>query len=149
MAKQERNALAIVRAPTCFRQRGADIDRLDLIASLLLVAMRHRICDHNSTQFAPVEGFDCISAQNAVRDDGHHFSRAIRHDGIRCLDQSAACVCHVVDEDGNAVLHVANEHHAGNLIGPGSFFMNKCEAEIKAICDGCSSRFRSSAFVTI
>lgn len=40
------------------------------------------------------------------------------------LDQGAASVGHVVNEDGNLVLHVTDENHAADDIGTGAFLVD-------------------------
>ena len=74
-----------------------------------------------------------------MRDDGHDLAGAVVHDGFGGLDQRAAGVGHVVDEDGNAVAHVADEDHAGDFVGAGALFVDEGEAEVEAVGDGgCS-----------
>lgn len=135
MTEQERNALAVMRPATGLGQRGGDVNRLELVALSQLLAQRHRVRDHDAAEFASVERFDRVAAEDAVRDDGDHFLCAVGHDRIRRFHERATCVGHVVDEDGDAILHVAHENHARHFIRTRAFFMDESEAEVEAVRD--------------
>lgn len=139
MTEQKRNAFSVMRPTTGLGQRRGDINHLELVALTALVPQRHRVRHNNSAEFAPVERFDGVSAEDAVRDDGHHFLRAISHDRVRRFHQRATCVGHVVDEDGDAILHIANENHARHFIRTRALFMDESEAEVEAVGDGGGS----------
>lgn len=139
MTEQKRNALSVMRPTTGLGQGGGDINRLELVALIPFLTQRHRVGDNDAAEFAPVECFDGVAAEDAVRDDGDHFPRAIGHERIRRLHQRATCVGHVVDEDGDAVLHIANENHARHFIRTRALFMDKSEAEVEAVRDGGGS----------
>jgi hypothetical protein len=112
MRKQETHTLPIMRPPNRLRQRGADIHNPQPLAPLPLIPQRHRIRNHDSAQLTPVQRLDRISAQNPMCDDGDDLASLVRHDGLGSFDERAACVGHVVDEDGDLVLDVADENHA-------------------------------------
>lgn len=133
MAKQKRNALSIMCPTTGLGQRGGDIDHLELVALTPLLRQRHRVRDNNAAEFAPVERFDGVAAEDAVCDNGDDFLRAIGHERVRCFHQRATGVGHVVDEDGDAVLHIANENHARHFIRTRALFMDEREAEVEAV----------------
>lgn len=135
MTKQKRNALAVMCPATGLGQRRGDINRLKLVALSQLLAQRHRVRDNDAAEFTSVERFDGVAAENAVRDDGDHFPCAIGHDCIRRFHQRTTCVGHVVDEDGDAVLHIAHENHARHFIRTRAFFMDESEAEVEAVSD--------------
>ena len=139
MTEQKADALPIMRPATGLRQRGAHINGLKPVTNLLLLLMRHRVRDHDPAQFTPVQGLDRVAAQDAVRDDGDHFGRAVRHDRVRGFHQRAARVRHVVDEDGVAVAHVADEHHPGHFARAGALFVDQREGQVEAVGHGgCS-----------
>jgi hypothetical protein len=74
-----------------------------------------------------------------MSDDSDNFARTVRHDCLSGLDQSAACVGHIVDENGNSVLNIADKDHTGDFVGAGALFVDEGEAEIEAVGDGgCS-----------
>lgn len=133
-----------MRPTTGLGQCGRYINRLELVALTSLLAQRHRVRDHDAAEFALVERFDGVATENAVRDDGDHFLRAIGHECIRRLHQRATCVGHVVDEDGDTILHIADENHARHFIRTRALFMDESEAEVEAVGDGGGSTFRST-----
>lgn len=139
MRKQIRNTLPIMRPPTRLGKGRTNIHRLQPITKRLLLLMRHRIRHHDSTKLTPVQRLDGIATQDAVRDDSHDFFGAVLHHGVGGFDERAASVGHVVDEDGDAVLDVADEHHAADFVGAGAFFVDEGEAEVEAVGYGCCS----------
>lgn len=112
MTEQKRDTLAIVRPSACLGQRGADIDRLELVAFFLLAPVRHRVGDDDPAQTAAVERLDGVAAQYTVRDDSYNLSCAMRHDGVGGLDQCPTGVGHVIDQDGYSVLNISDQYHA-------------------------------------
>lgn len=137
MRKQETDRLAIMRPPTGLRQRRTDIYRLNFVASVLLLRMRHGIRNNQTTQTAVIQITDSISRENGVGHDGIDFLCAVLHNGVGCLDERAACIGHVVHDDGDFVLHVTDEYHSGDFVGPRAFFVDECELEVEAVGD-CS-----------
>jgi hypothetical protein len=73
--------------------------------------------------------------------DCNNLTRFVRHDCFGRFDERAACVGHVVDEDGDLVFYVADEHHAGDFIGACALFVDESEAEIEAVGYGCCSEY--------
>lgn len=126
-----------MRPPTSLRQRRTNIYRLNLVAGLFLLRMRHGIRHNQTTQTAIIQIADSVARKNGVGYDGIDFLCAVLHYGVGCLDEGAACIGHVVDDDGDFVLDVADEDHAGDFVGPGALFVNKCELEVEAVGD-CS-----------
>lgn len=135
-----------MRPTTGLSQRGGDVNHLDLVALATLLAQRHRVRDNDAAEFTPVERFDGVAAEDAMRDNGDHFPRAIGHDRIRRFHQRATCVGHVVDEDGDAVLHIAHEDHARHLIRTRALFMDESKSEIEAVGDRGGSVVGSALF---
>lgn len=144
MREQEANRLAIMRTSTSLRQRRTDINRLDLIAGLFLILMRDGIRRDESAESAAVEVLDGFPRENAVDDDGVDLAGAVLHDGVGGFDEGAAGVGHVVDDDGDLVLDVADEDHAGDFVGTSAFFVDEGELQVEAVCDGgCSGLVRN------
>lgn len=112
MTEQERDALAVMGPPARLGQRGADINRLELVALFLLAAVGHRVRDHDPTELAAVERLDGVATEDAVRDDGHDLPRAVFHHGVGSLDQRSTGVGHIVDQYGDSVLDIPHQHHA-------------------------------------
>lgn len=135
MRKQIRHGLAIMRPPTGLGQGGANINRLEPGTALLLLLMRHRIRDHDPAQLAPVQRLDGLAAEDAVRDEGHHLARPVRHDRVGRLHQRPARVRHVVHQDRDPVLHVAHQHHPADFVRPRPLFVDQREAEVEPVGD--------------
>ena len=128
-----------MRPATRLRQRGTNVNRFQPSALGLLLLMRHRVRDHDPTQATPVQGFQRIAAENTVRDDGDDLVRAVLHDGVGGLDERAAGVGHVVNEDGGFATDVADEDHAGDFVGARPLFVDEGETEVEPVGDGGSS----------
>lgn len=133
MREQETDRLAIMRPPASLRQRGADINSLDLVASFLLLLVRNGVGDDQAVEAAAVQILDGLAGQNAVDDDGVDFLGTMLHYRVGGLDQRAAGVGHIVDDDGNLVLHVANQDHARDLIRTRALLVDQGELQIEAV----------------
>lgn len=120
---------------TGFRQSGGNINRLQLVTLAFLLPQRYRIRDYNATQATPVEVFDRVATENAVRDNGDDFVRTVRHDCVCSFDERAACIGHVVDEDGYTILHVTNENHTCDFVWAGALFVDEGKAEVETVGD--------------
>jgi len=136
MGEEEADGFTIVGTATSLSEGGADIDGLDAVALLLLVGMGDSVGDDQTAETAAVQVFDGLAGQDAVHDDGVDFLGAVLHNGVGGLDERAAGIGHVVNDDGNLVLDVADQDHAGDLVGTGTFLVNQGELEIEAIGDG-------------
>lgn len=78
-----------------------DINGLNTIANLLLVLVRDSVGDNDFLELATVQGFNGIAAQDAVRDNSNGILCATLLDkNTRSLDESAASIGHVIDENG-------------------------------------------------
>lgn len=113
-----------MRPPNRLRQRRRNIHNPKPITHLDLSLQWHRIRNHHSTQLALIKIFNRIPAQNAMCDDSYNFPSFVGHDGLGGFDQSAAGIGHVVDENGDLVLDVADENHAGDFVGACALFVD-------------------------
>lgn len=136
MRKQVRNTLSVVRPPDGLGQRPADVDDLELGAPLQLVAQGHRVGDDDLGQHALVDVVDGRAAEDAVGHDGDDLARLVLLDDGRGLGKGAARVGHVVDQDADLVDHVADQHHAADLVGPGALLVDQGEGEVEAVGEG-------------
>ena len=66
---------------------------------------------------------------------GHHFAGAGSLDRLGGLGEGAARVGHVVDEDGDLVLHGADEDHATDLAGAGALLVDQGKGQVEAVGD--------------
>lgn len=66
-----------------------------------------------------------------MRDEREHGFRPAREEVFRREGEGATRVGHVVDEDRDFVLHVPDEHHARDLVGLFSLFVEEGEIEVE------------------
>ena len=59
-----------------------------------------------------------------MRDDGEHLRGPVRGAEGGGGGEGPACVGHVVDEDGGSAGDVADEDHAADFVGAGTFFVD-------------------------
>lgn len=156
MVKKKGHALAIMSSPACLRKlktpktksvflpllsfsdrdttyRRRNINRIKFRTPPLLIAMRDGICNHQLTQPAPVYFCTSIAAEDAVRDDRHHFFRAVRHEYVGRFHKCAAGVCHIVDQDRDAAVDITNKRHARDLVRLGPLLVDQGEVEVEAV----------------
>ena len=113
-----------MRPPTRLRQGRANINRLQPLAHLLLIRVRHRIRHYHPAQLAPIKRLNRIAGQNSMRDNCNDFRGAMRHHRVSGFDERAARVRHIIDEDGDAGLHIADKDHTGDFIWAGALFVD-------------------------
>lgn len=99
--------------------------------------MGHRVRDHDLAQPARVQRLDGVAAQDAVRDDGDDLGGAVGEARLGGFDECAARVGHVVDEDGDLGVDVADEGHLGNFVGAVALLVDEGEVELEVVSDGC------------
>lgn len=112
MRKEEADRLAVVSATASLGKSRADVDGLDLIAELLLLGVGHGVGNDQPAEAAAVQVLNGLARQNAMHDNGVDFPGAVLHDGVGGLDECTAGVGHVVDDNSDLVLNVADEDHA-------------------------------------
>lgn len=122
-----------------FGERRADIDRCNLVADLLLFFVGHGVRDDDAAQAAVVDVLDGVAGEDTVDDDGVDFPSSVLHHSVGCLDESTAGIRHVVNDDGDLIFDVTNEHHAGNLVGTGTFLVDQGELRIQPVSDASGS----------
>ena len=114
-------------------QCRADVDGLDLITLLLLLGMGNGVGHDQSAQAAAVEVINCLAGQDAVHHNGIDLLGTVLHDGVGSLDEGAAGIGHIIDDNGNLVLDVANEDHAGDLVRTRTFLVDEGKLQIEAV----------------
>lgn len=117
--------------------RGTDIHDLQPLTLTLLAPQRHRVRNHHPRQPTPIYPLNRVSAQYPVRDNRNRLGRAVRYHHVRGLAERAACVGHVVDDDGGAVCDAADEDHAGDFVGAGALLVDEGEGEVQGVGYGC------------
>lgn len=88
---------------------------------------------------AAVQVLNRLAGQNTVHNDGVDFGSTVLHDGFGSLGKCAAGVGHIVDDDSDLVLDITDKDHARDLIGTGTFLVNKRELQVQAISNGSST----------
>lgn len=136
MREQEAHRLAVVRTSAGLCKSGADVDRLDLIALLLLVFVRNSVGHNNTAQAAVVDVLSSLAGKDTVDDNSVDFLSTVLHHSIGGLDESTAGISHVVNDDSDLVLNATNENHARDLVGAGALLVDERELEIEAVGDG-------------
>lgn len=68
-----------------------------------------------------------------MRDDRYYLLRAIRHEHVGSLNERAAGVCHVVDQDRDAAVDVADERHARDFVRLGPLLVDQGEVEVETV----------------
>ena len=66
-------------------------------------------------------------------DDGQHLACAVLHDRLGRLDQRAARVGHVVDQDGHPVPHAAHQRHARHLVRLRTLLVDQRERKVEPV----------------
>jgi len=62
-----------------------------------------------------------------------HLGGPSLHQTIRSMHNRAACVGHIVDQDGNLVLDISHQNHGGHLVGLLALLVYQGELHIQAI----------------
>lgn len=137
MREQEADRLSVMCPSACLGQSWADIYSLNPVAKLFLFCVRHGVCDNKALKTTTVQVADGIARENSMRDNCIDFLGPVLHNGISGFDESAASVSHIVDDNRDLVLDVSDKHHAGNLVGASSLFVDEGELKIETIGD-CS-----------
>ena len=120
-------------AATGLAQCRADVDGLDLITLLLLLGMGDGVGHDQSAQAAAVEVINGLAGQDAVHHNGIDLLGTMLHDGVGSLDEGATGIGHIVNDNGNLVLNVTDEDHAGDLVRTRTFLVDEGKLQIEAV----------------
>ena len=109
--------------------------------------MRNCVCANHLLKLAVVDLVDRIAAEDTVGHDGNGSSRAVLDDHVGRFAEGSASVCHVVDDDSGAALHVSDEDHAADFVGTSTLFVDERELDVEAVGDGgCSTEAVSANY---
>lgn len=133
--EEEADRLAVVRTSASLGKCGADVDGLDLGASFLLLLVGNGVGDDDAAQAAVVDVRDGVARKDAVHNDGVDLLGAVLHHRGSCLAEGTAGVGHVIDDDGDLVLHVTDEDHARDFVGARTLLVDQSELEIEPVGD--------------
>lgn len=135
MREKEADGLAVMRTSASLGKCGADVDGLDLGASFLLLLVGNGVGDDDTAQATVVDVRDGVAGKDAVHNDGIDLLGAMLHHSGSRLAESTAGVGHVIDDDGDLVLHVTDEDHARDFIRARALLVNQSELEIETVGD--------------
>lgn len=144
MREKEADGLAVVRTSASLGKCGADVDGLDLGASFLLLLVRNGVGDDDAAQAAVVDVGDGIAGKDTVHNDGVDLLGAVLHHSGSRLAEGTAGVGHVVDDDGDLVLHVTHKDHARDFVGALALLVDQSELEIETVGDTSGTLLRVS-----
>lgn len=142
MREEEANGLSVMSTTASLGQRGADINRLDLIASFLFLGVGNSVGHNQTVQTATVKVLDSLAGENTVDDNGVDFLGTVLEDSVGGLDEGATGIGHVVDDDGDLVLDVTDKDHAGDLVGAGTLLVDEGELQVEAVSNGSRTKER-------
>lgn len=135
VGEQEADGFTVVGTSAGFGKGRADIDGLDLIALLLLLGVRDGVGHNDTAKAAVVDVFGGLAGEDTVDNNGVHLLGTVLHDGVGSLDEGTAGIGHIVNNNSNLVLHVADEDHARDLVRAGTLLVDQGELQIKAVGD--------------
>lgn len=78
-----------------------------------MFVLRDGVGDDQTVDFRVIDSFDCVSRQDGVGDEGVDLGGALFFDEFGGTGDGHGGVGEVVDDDGDFVLEVADEHHGG------------------------------------
>lgn len=112
---------------------------LDLGALFHVVLLRNRVGHHDRIEARVVDFADRIAAEYAMGADGVDLLGARLLQLLLGQAERAARVGHVVDEDGDAVLHVAHQHHRLHFVRSHSLFVDERKVHVQSVGYRCHS----------
>ena len=140
MREEEANGFSVVCTTASLGQRGADINGLNLIASLLLLGVGDSVGHNQAVQTATVQVLNGLAGEDPVNDNGVDFLGTVLEDSVGSLDEGATGIGHVVDDDGDLVLDVTDKNHAGDLVGAGTLLVDESELQIETVSNGSRTK---------
>lgn len=140
MGKQKADRFPVMCPTAGFCERGADIDRGNLIADLLLVCMRNCVRDDNSTETTLVDVLNGVTGQDAVDDNGVDFPGAVLHHCVRSLHKGSAGIGHIVNNDSHLILDVSYKNHSRNFVGTRTLFVDQSELRVQSVSKSSSTK---------
>jgi hypothetical protein len=112
-----------------------DVDGHNPVAQLLLLLVRDRVGDHQVLQLTVVDLVDRVTAEDTVCNNCNGRCCAVLDDNVGCFAKCTASVCHVVDDDRNAALHVTNQDHAADFVRSGALLVDEGELGVEVVGD--------------
>lgn len=97
-------------------EHNANVHHLNLRTVLLVRRLRYCVRHDQLLQRALFQRTKRVAAEDPVSDDRKHSCSAGLREVLRGQDECAACVRHVVDEDGRLASNMPDQHHARHLV---------------------------------
>lgn len=80
-------------------------------------------------------------------DNGVNFPSAVLHHCVGRFDKGSAGISHVINDNGNLVLDVANKHHSGNFVRARTFLVDQGELRIQPVSESGGSVEKRNKFL--
>ncbi|GET93636.1 phosphoribosylpyrophosphate synthetase, putative [Leishmania tarentolae] len=118
-----------VHAVNSIREKLCDGNHFNLTALLAGLLLRNTIRHHHLDQcIALGETLTCRVGEDAVRRIGVHFLRTVLLEYLCRLAQRAGRVDHVIHNDADTLIHLADQLHRLDLVGHDAAFQNGHDA---------------------
>lgn len=135
IGEQIRHRFAVVRPSHRLREHHRHIDALDLRAVAHMAVLRYRVRHHHRLEARIVDARNRRPREDAVRQNGVHLRRAGLHQLLGRMADRSARVGHVIDQNRDAILHVAHQHHRGDLVRLLALLVDQRKLNVQPIGD--------------
>lgn len=95
--------------------------------------LRYGIGHHYRLETGIIDPRDRRTRENAMRQNSIHLGGSRLHQAIGGMHNGAACVGHVIDQNGNLVLDITHQYHGGHFVGLLAFLVYQSELHIQSI----------------
>lgn len=119
-----------------FGEHHRHVDALNFGAILHVAILGNCVGHHNRLEARVVDARNRRSTEDSVREDRVDFRCSGFEQFFGGVARRPARVCHVVDEDSDAIFHVTDEHHRGDFVRLLSLFVDQSEFDVESIGDG-------------
>lgn len=124
------DGLVLVDVANGVGEHRSDGQHLDFGARLLL---RNGVREDDFRQFGFFDVFVSLSGQDRMGGHGADAGRSFVGEHVGCLANGAGGVNHVVHHDDVLALHVADDFHVGDLVGPDAGLVADDEAGVEVL----------------
>lgn len=125
---------------THFSKDGADLKHFKLGTSSAMLALIHRVGDHNLIQCAGIDTFDGITRKHTMCHQGVDSTSTLLLQEFRSPSDGVASIGQVVNQDGSLSRNFSYQHHCGILavcdLGGSSLLMDQSKLHTKRVRNG-------------
>ena len=113
VVEEHADGLAVVDATDGLAEDGRDIQDVELgPQQRLMLDLGHRVGHNHLVDGRRLDAVDGIAAEDTMSQEGVDLGGALPLEELSGASDGVARVEKVVDEDANAVCHIADQHHA-------------------------------------